>query len=245
MISNLRILKISALLILAVSCERPAGPGGTASIKGQVIEKTYDRGFRVLQSEVPFADEDVYIKYGDSKTPSDDIKTSPEGLFEFKYLSKGDYTIYVYSEDNTGNSESGMTTVEVQTNLSSDKSTADLGIITVYNSMDVDDGKATIAGQVLQVNYSKGFLYIIDTTAAQNIDVFLIYEDDLHYTDRIRTTYDGSFAFPNLIKGNYSIFVFADDINRGFEDIPVEVSVDVNALDGVFDAGVLYRPVED
>jgi hypothetical protein len=245
MLRNIRFLSIPALLVLTGSCEKPAGPGGSSSIQGQIIEKTYDRGFRVLQTEIPLADEDVFIKYGDSKTPSDDRKTSPEGYFEFKYLSKGDYKVFVYSEDNTGNSESGMISLESPVNISSNDQVVDLGQITVYNSMDVNDGKATITGQVLRINYSKGFIYILDTLAAQNYDVFLIYEDDLHYTDRIRTLYDGTFAFPDLIKGNYSVYILADDILGGTEEIPVKKFIHVNALSGVFDAGILYRPVED
>jgi len=211
---------LPALLILAGSCEKPAGPGGRASIKGQVIEKVYDLEFRNLQSALPATDEDVFIKYGNDETHSDDRKTSPEGKFEFKYLSKGDYKIFVYSDDNTGTSESGRISIETSVNLSSKDQVADLGVIEIYKSIDIDDGYATISGQVLRVNYSRDFLSIIDTVFAQDLDVFLVYEDDPGYFDRVRTIYDGTFAFPNLIKGNYSVFVYQDDILGGVRGYP-------------------------
>ena len=236
---------ILAGLLLMSGCEKPEGPGGKGIIRGQLMRKTYDNQFRVLQSEIPAADEDVFIIYGAGQTVSDDRKTSPEGRFEFQYLSKGDYTVYVYSEDSSGNSGSAMVPFERSVHLSSNSQEYDMGRIYIYRTIDVDEGEATIAGQVMQVNYSRDFIYILDTTYAQDLDVYLMYEDDLHYTDRIRTIYDGTFAFPNLIKGNYRVFVYADDINGGTEQIPVRKNVTVDEVMGVFDVGIIYRAAED
>jgi hypothetical protein len=236
---------IFLLALLLHSCEKPEGPGGKGIIRGQVIVKTYDPQFRVLQSTLPAADEDVYIIYGSSETISDDRTTSPEGKFEFKYLSKGDYKIFVYSEDSTGNPESGTVPVERSVNLSSNSQEVDLGQIYIYETMEVDDGNASIVGQVLQVNYWDNFQFIIDTTYAQEVDVYLSYEDDLHYSDRVRTQEDGSFAFAGLIKGNYRVFTYSEDVKRGIEKIPVTKSIQVDALQGLFDAGILYIAKED
>ncbi|MFC2112432.1 hypothetical protein ACFLTA_04115 [Bacteroidota bacterium] len=242
-----RILGIVAMTATLVfySCEKPEGPGGRGVIKGQVIQQTYDRGFRVQQSEFPAADEDVYIIYGSGQTISDDRSTTPEGRFEFQYLSKGDYRIYVYSEDSTGESASGMIPVERSVNLSSNKQEVDLGEIFISRTLEVDEGQATIGGKVMQVNYAKGFVYIIDTIPAQDIDVYLIYEDDPHYFDRIRTLYDGSYSYPKLIKGTYTIYVYSEDINRGSELIPLKKNLEVDAVRGVFDSGIFYISKED
>lgn len=232
-------------LILLTSCEQPEGPGGKGIIRGQVMLRSYDKQFRVLQSVHPAADEDVYIQYGDTESISDDRNTSPDGKFEFQYLSKGDYTVLVYSEDSTGNSLSGIIPVKRQVNLSSNSEEVDLGRINIYETLDVDEGQATIRGKAMQVNYSIDFIYIIDTIPAQDVDVYLSYETDLNYFERIRTLYDGSFAFPNLIKGNYSIFVYSEDIERGPELVPVIKNINVDDLQGEFDTGILYIAKED
>ena len=136
------------MILLHASCERPEGPGGKAAIRGQVMIRSFDRQFRVLQSVYPAADEDVYILYGSSQTISDDRTTSPEGKFEFKYLSKGDYTVFVYSKDSTGNSGSGEVAVMRSVSLSTNKDEADLGRINIYKTLQVDDGKALVSGTV-------------------------------------------------------------------------------------------------
>lgn len=241
------ILGFVALVLLygLNSCEQPEGPGGKGVIRGKVILRTYDEQFRVLQSVYPAADEDVYIQYGDTEAISDDRNTSPDGTFEFQYLSKGDYTVLIYSEDSTGNSPSGIIPIKRQVNLSTNSMEVDLGEIYIYETLDVDEGQASIKGRVMQVNYSLDFLYIIDTIPAQGVDVYMSYETDLNYSDRIRTLYDGTFAFPNLIKGNYRIFVYSEDIERGTELVPVIKSINIDALQGEFDTGILYIAKED
>jgi hypothetical protein len=239
------VFALAFFFLLAVSCEKPAGPGGNAGIKGQVVERTYDRGFRVLQYEIPAADRDVFIRYGGSRAVSDDRKTSEEGVFEFNYLSKGDYTVFVYSEDSSGTSESGMIALEREINLSSNTQSVDLGVIPVLGTLEVDEGQATITGKVHRVNYARDFSYIKDTVVAPDVDVYLVYEDDPYYTERIRTLYDGNFAFPGLIKGEYAVFVYADDVTGGSVQVPVRVTVNVDELAGMFDTGILYPAVED
>jgi hypothetical protein len=230
---------MSAVLLLA-SCEKPEGPGGKGTIRGQVILRSYDRHFRVLQSVYPAADENVCIRYGSAGTVSDDRTTSPDGIFEFKYLSKGDYTVFVYSADSTGNSASGMVPVERLVNLSSNSQEVDLGRINIYKTLDVDEGQAVITGLVRQVNYSKDFISIVDTIPGQDLDVYLVYEDDPDYSGRIRTLYNGTFAFTDLIKGSYTVFVYSENTDRSPEMVPVIKNISVDDLQGIFDAGTLY-----
>ena len=67
----------------------------------------------------------------------------------------------------------------------------------------------------------KGFVYeykinafSLDTTAryaAADQDVYIIYgNEDTFYDDNIKTSYDGSFKFPYLQKGKYTIFVYEE-----------------------------------
>ena len=84
-----------------LSCAKEAGEGGNSGISGSVIVHNYNSSYTELNGIYPGADEDVYIVYGDDLSYSERIRTNYNGVYEFKYLREGDYTIYVYSEDST------------------------------------------------------------------------------------------------------------------------------------------------
>src|SRR5438093_6287441 len=91
----------SSVLMLIVSCQKDPGIGGDASIKGSVFVKHYNTTFTQFISEYPGADVYVYLIFGNDISYDKRIKTTYDGQFEFKYLYKGDYTVYVYSIDST------------------------------------------------------------------------------------------------------------------------------------------------
>jgi hypothetical protein len=66
-----------------------------------VVEQKYNSLGNVIAS-YPIPDQDVYIIYGAGNTfYDDDIKTSFDGSFEFRYLRKGTYKIFVYEDCNS------------------------------------------------------------------------------------------------------------------------------------------------
>ena len=67
----------------------------------------YDQTFSTLWAEYEGADLDVYLIYGDNETYNDRVRTGPNGDFEFTYLTKGTYSVYVYSKDSSLQSPSG------------------------------------------------------------------------------------------------------------------------------------------
>lgn len=81
------------------SCKKEAGEGGRASIYGTVTEMHYNSIDDPAPTSYPLTNERVYIIYGDDVTYSDRIDTGPDGRYEFKYLRKGKYRVYVYSDD--------------------------------------------------------------------------------------------------------------------------------------------------
>ena len=98
------LLKITAALyvvILANSCTKTEGEGGSSAIYGRVYAFDYN-GSGVLQGEYYLPDEDVFIIYGDEDNYYDDsYKTSFDGSFRFLHLRPGTYTVFVYSDCNT------------------------------------------------------------------------------------------------------------------------------------------------
>jgi hypothetical protein len=95
----LKTVIVTVLLLQAASCEKPPGPGGKATVKGKVYAYDFDNTQRYLLSKGYSAGEKVYICYGNDLTIGNDVNTSSDGSFEFRYLTKGHYKIFVNSLD--------------------------------------------------------------------------------------------------------------------------------------------------
>ena len=96
-----QILILSIVVCSFYSCSKYEGQGGAATIKGVIIEQKYNSLGNVIAS-YPAADQDVYIIYGGINSfYDDDIKTSFNGSFEFRYLRKGTYQVFAYEDCNT------------------------------------------------------------------------------------------------------------------------------------------------
>ncbi|GEM_PF-351412 len=225
-------------LLLFSSCTKE-GPGGNGTIRGKVTVHLFDPGFRVMQGSYPAADEDVYIVYGSGDDVSDDTKTGPGGTFEFRFLTKGDYKVFVYTEDPLAY-PSGVKPVEKKVVLPSNRSTADVGELIIYRSVDVDEGYALLRGKVYQVNWSKNYDYIIDTTYAYDEPVYLVYEDDATYSERRRVLDDGTVAFPHLLMGKYKVVVYSEDRSDNGALLPRTVTVEITEPYQQADFGTIY-----
>jgi hypothetical protein len=92
-------LALAALPVIALfsSCTNGPGPGGKASIQGTIKATRYVNNCTTNAGSFLAEDEDVYIIYGEDPSYGDRIKTGPGGVFHFKYLRPGKYTIYAYS----------------------------------------------------------------------------------------------------------------------------------------------------
>jgi hypothetical protein len=126
----------SVLLVVITSflftCKKPAGTGGNSSIKGTIWVHDYDKNMNTLQYQYVGVDVEVYIIYGDESTEGDKVNTNGKGEFEFKYLRKGNYTIYAVSKEKIGTTnDSKDVAVSVETSITKNKSTVDVGQITI------------------------------------------------------------------------------------------------------------------
>lgn len=124
-----------AILFVAVfcfACKKPAGEGGKSSIKGSLWAEDWNSSFTVKNGEYAAYDEDVYIIYGDNVSYNDKTKTNYNGEFEFKYLRKGKYKVYVYSKDKTLSSPSGDVSIVKEIEITSKKEVKTVDMITIY-----------------------------------------------------------------------------------------------------------------
>ena len=95
---NIKYLVPFLILTLLFSCTKSAGTGGRATIKGNIVVDNINILGNIVDS-YDAQDQEVYIIYGQqNNTHDDDVNTSYDGTFEFKYLNKGNYEIFVYSD---------------------------------------------------------------------------------------------------------------------------------------------------
>lgn len=223
------ILILSFVVLVLPSCEKDEGFGGNAHITGKIVKKIYNDDYSLLLEEGPAKDEDVFLSFGNSSVVDEKTETSYTGEFSFEYLFEGDYQIFFYSKDfsNTSTEE-----IEVIKNVKLDKGKSiELNDLVIYDTYDFDDGEATIQGKVFVKNYYNSStwpnLVVKDISPAQDFEVYLVYGNHKQYDQRIRTNHDGTFAFTNLIKGNYLIYVYSEDVKGGTADIVIKKEVEI------------------
>ena len=120
-------------LILIAGCTKEPGIGGSSSIKGKIYAKYYDKTFTVLNGEGYAPEKDVYIVFGDGTTYDDHVRTHYDGSYEFNYLEKGNYTIYVYSKDSTMTIPAGVYPIIAKTEIKKNHSTTQVPDITIFD----------------------------------------------------------------------------------------------------------------
>ena len=133
-------LFVASIALVLASCKKPAGEGGRATITGKIWVENYSTLNNIgstytFKGEFAGADEDVYIIYGDDLSYGNKTKSGPDGVFEFKYLRKGDYKVYVQSKDTTRASYfygSGIKTVSVDVTIGDKKETVTTENLVIY-----------------------------------------------------------------------------------------------------------------
>ncbi len=135
-------ITIILFTVISTSCKKTEGEGGTSEIFGKVYLIRFDAGYTIASDTVPAPDEDVYIIYGnESSTYNDDFKTSFDGSFVFKYLLKGNYRIFAYTNDSTGayrgiiDNSGPKVPVIIDVNLGSDESKSTPVIYIIDNNL--------------------------------------------------------------------------------------------------------------
>jgi hypothetical protein len=74
-----------------------------------------------------------------------------------------------------------------------------------------DGGTSSIQGKVYAKYYNKSFTVLADSAYAPDVDVYIIYGDEVSFGDRIRTSYDGTYEFKYLRNGSYQVYAYSRD----------------------------------
>lgn len=112
------------------SCESTPGQGGAATITGKVFVREFSSVGNLL-GEYYGPEERVYIIYGNGSTFDDDTRTSFDGSYKFKYLSKGNYRIFAYSKCDT--CASGQNAIIQDVEITSSNETIELEDLIIRN----------------------------------------------------------------------------------------------------------------
>jgi hypothetical protein len=105
---------------------------GTAKIKGRVKVIDYLEASLpnlVVEKSYYVAEQEVYLTYGDHSYYDERIRTQYDGTFEFGKLIPGDYLVFLYSDDVSG--ESDKVAVKLEVKITSLEQVVDLGEIVI------------------------------------------------------------------------------------------------------------------
>lgn len=129
----LKSVLITVFIFNITSCKKPAGPGGKATVKGKVYAYDWDNTQQYPISKGYSPGETVNICYGNSTAIGNDLKTSYDGSFQFLYLTKGRYKVFVNSLDTSKKIKGNATRIPVikEFEITGATQTIDLGDIII------------------------------------------------------------------------------------------------------------------
>jgi hypothetical protein len=120
-------------IVLLMACQKTEGPGGQASVSGKIFVRDYNDSFTQLIDSYFAMEQRVYLVYGDDSMYGEEIRTHYDGSFRFDFLTKGKYTVYVYSKDSTFTIPGGQYPLKVEFEITDKKEEVDLGTLTILD----------------------------------------------------------------------------------------------------------------
>lgn len=90
-----------------------------------------------------------------------------------------------------------------------------------------EGGFASIEGKVILKNYDATYTILQSEYYAAGETVYIIYGNGTEIGNTVKTSYDGSFKFNYLNKGNYKIYVLGEDPTKPYLSEPKEELVEV------------------
>ena len=230
------------LLMLSValfSCAKQEGEGGTSTIKGKVQVKLCSDDFETIYTQFPGEEIDVYIVYGNDDFYSDKTTTFYDGSFVFNYLRKGHYQVFVYSDDDTGQAESGKKIVLKEIEITKNGKEYQLPTMEVWDQVTNYEGSSTIKGRVFAYDWNSDMTILKDSFYLRDEYVYLARLADDYYFERQRTFYNGSFEFGSLPMGTYQVYVYSRDASQQDpqDKIPIIKIAEITANRQAIDVG--------
>ena len=120
-----------------------------------------------------------------------------------------------------------------------------VGVISACEKEEGEGGTSTIVGRVYAQNYNSDFTVKLGEYYAEGVDVYIIYGDEVVYSDDFETGLDGWYRFQFLNKGTYTIYAISKDPTRqspsGEIAVSQTVTIKSNHSTVVVDDLVIYK----
>lgn len=201
---NIRLLWLLFVgVMLLASCNRSEGEGGTGTVQGYVMLINHpDDDYTLPADTIVAAKTDVFIIYGSQDFYGDDVETDDKGFYKFKYLTKGDYTVFAYSTLPSGERIPVSASVSIGNGGTGN-------VETLY----IHSGKAY--GTSILKGKAYAFYYHNSTYRGQGWAyehrIYIRNLGDSYHFDDVRVGLDGVFAFQKLLPGQYEVFTFTEN----------------------------------
>lgn len=197
------------LTILFISlfsaCVKDEGEGGTGTVEGFVYRVIHSKDTYTFRADTfPAAKESVYIIYGNSPIYGDKMDAGYDGFFRFRYLTKGQYTVYAFSNNIDGSKTAVFDTVTIGSGATGRTKNIYIHEGTAYETSFI---KGTVL--VTYVNKKNGVPFDIDKTGA-GTRVYIREEGNPYQFDEIRAGFDGVFIFQKILPGKYEVFTLTE-----------------------------------
>ena len=99
-------------------------------------------------------------------------------------------------------------------------------------------GNGAIKGVLKMKYYNSDFSTLKSESVLQDTYIYIVFQDGKGYGDRVKTSFDGSFSFTHLQKGNYKIFAYSKDVTLiSSSDVIVSVDVKISKNKQLIDVG--------
>jgi len=200
------LLFLAAMALLLPACNKGEGKGGTGTVQGYVkLVHHPDDDFNLNVDTMAAAKTDVFLVYGNDPFYGDDVETGHDGMYQFEYLTPGNYTVYAYSTLPTGEKVAVSQSVELAK-----------GAVAQVPTIYIHDGKAygtsVVKGRVHASYYHNGS-WRGEGWAYEHRVYIRRAGEELHFDDA-RVGVDGYFVFQKLQPGEYEIFTVTEDFNE-------------------------------
>lgn len=226
----LNLFCLTAIAIIAASCNKDEGPGGTACIEGRVFQIVHDDDHYPLIADTLLAvDQDVYLVYGDDTYFGDDTETDEDGTYRFRYLTPGKYTLYAYSQSASG--EKTAVKKEIVLHRGEHLQVEDL-----YINNGKAYGTSMIKGWVWGTYFDKNGNTVRNTWAYDH-RVYIQRVGEEYYFNDTRVGLDGIYYFQKLLPGSYVVFSFSQYLDETL--YPVSDTIFIDQAGMVYEADTL------
>jgi len=92
-----------------------------------------------------------------------------------------------------------------------------------------EGGQASIQGKIFVQEYNANCSELRDEYYVVDEEVYIIAGDEPSYFERVRTGPDGTYWFPYLRKGNYTIYAISENCDNPGQDFAVELEAEIDS----------------